>query len=93
MKDFIFVPMEKGEPTKESPIEFMRLDELKYYKIVCEIQSQYIKGEISKEELDSKCEIARLEYISFLNQKNLQIQKEIESQKRMTIMMEEMWKK
>lgn len=67
-------------------------DELQYYKNICDLQQKYIIGNISKEELDSRCEIERLEYISRLNKKNLQIQKEIDSQKRMTIMMENIWK-
>jgi hypothetical protein len=66
-------------------------DELQYYKNICDLQQKYITGNMSKEELDSKCEIERLEYISRLNKKNLQIQKEIESQKRMTAIMEKMW--
>ena len=68
-------------------------DELQYYKNICDLQQQYIRGEISKEELESKCEIKRLEYISLLNLRNLQIQEQIEGQKRMTIMMEDIWKK
>ena len=82
----------KGEIDDMPTILIPKNDELQYYKNICDLQQQYIRGHISKEELDSKCEIERLEYISILNKKNLQIQKEIESQKRMTAIMEEMWK-
>ena len=67
--------------------------ELKYYEKICNIQSQYIKGDISKEELESRCEIERKKYISHLNERNLQLQRDIESQMRVTAMIESIWKK
>lgn len=67
--------------------------ELRYYKEICDIQSQYIKGDISKEELDSRCEIERQKYISHLNERNLQLQRDIENQMRLTAMIESIWKK
>ena len=67
--------------------------ELQYYKEICNIQSQYIKGETSKEELDSRCEIERQKYISHLNERNLQLQRDIENQMRVTAMIELIWKK
>ena len=67
--------------------------ELRYYKEICDIQSQYIKGEISKEELDSRCEIERQKYISYLNERNLQLHRDIENQRRVTAMIESIWKK
>ena len=67
--------------------------ELKYYENICNIQSQYIKGEISKEELDSRCEIERQKYISYLNERNLQLHRDIENQRRVTAMIESIWKK
>ena len=67
--------------------------ELQYYKETCNIQSQYIKGEISKEEMDSRCEIERQKYISYLHRKNLELQRDIENQIRVTAMIESIWKK
>lgn len=67
--------------------------ELRYYKEICDIQSQYIKGEISKEEMDSRCEIERQKYISYLHQKNLELQQDIENQVRTTALIESIWKK
>ena len=67
--------------------------ELKYYENICNIQGQYIKGEISKEELDSRCEIERQKYISYLNERNLQLHQDIENQRRVTAMIESIWKK
>ena len=67
--------------------------ELKYYENICNTQRQYIKGDISKEELDSRCEIERQKYILHLNKRNLQLQRDIENQIRVTAMIESIWKK
>lgn len=67
--------------------------ELKYYENICNIQRQYIKGDISKEELDSRCEIERQKYISYLNERNLQLHRDIENQRLVTAMIESIWKK
>lgn len=67
--------------------------ELQQYKEICNIQSQYIRGDISKEELDSRCEIERQKYISYLNERNLQLQRDIENQRRVAAMIESTWKK
>ena len=67
--------------------------ELRYYKEICDIQSQYIKGEIPKEEMDSRCEIERQKYISYLHRKNLELQQDIENQTRVTALIESVWKK
>ncbi len=56
--------------------------ELKYYKEICNIQRQYIKGEISKDEMDSICDMERKKFMSWLNEKNLQLKSEIENQMR-----------
>lgn len=66
--------------------------ELQYYKEICDIQSQYIKGEISKEEMDSRCEIERQKYISYLHRKNLELQHDIENQMRVTALIKSMGK-
>lgn len=62
--------------------------ELQHYKEICDIQSQYIKGNISKEEMDSRCEIERQKYISYLLEINLKLQKDIENQIRTTALIE-----
>ena len=67
--------------------------ELLYYKEICDIQRQYIIGEISKEEMDSRCEIARQKYISYMYQKNLELQQDIENQMRVTALIESIGKK
>lgn len=67
--------------------------ELQYYKETCDIQSQYIKGEISKEEMDSRCEIERQKYISHLQERNLKLQQDIENQMRVTALIESVWRK
>lgn len=67
--------------------------ELRYYKEICDIQRQYISEEISKEEMDSRCEIERQKYISYLHQQNLKLQQDIENQMRVTAMIESIWKK
>lgn len=67
--------------------------ELRYYKDICYIQRQYISEEISKEEMDSRCEIERQKYISYLHRKNLELQQDIENQMRLTALIESVWKK
>lgn len=67
--------------------------ELRYYKEICDIQRQHISGEISKEEMDARCEIERQKYISYLHQKNLELQQGIENQMRVTALMESIGKK
>lgn len=67
--------------------------ELRYYKEICNIQSQYIKGEISKEELDSQCEIERQKYISHLHERNLKLQQDIENQMRTSALIKAIWGK
>ena len=67
--------------------------ELKYYKEICDIQRQYIREEISKEEMDSLCEIERQNYISYLHRKNLELQQDIENQIRVTALIESIGKK
>lgn len=67
--------------------------ELRYYKEICDIQRQHISGEISREETDSLCEIERQKYISYLNQKNLELQQDIENQMRAKALIELIGKK
>lgn len=65
--------------------------ELRYYKDICDIQRQYISGETSKEEIDSRCEIERQKYISYLHRKNLELQQDIENQTRLTALIDSVW--
>ena len=67
--------------------------ELRYYKEICDIQRQYISEEISKEEMDSRCEIERKKYISYLHRKILGLQQDIENQMRVTSLIESIGKK
>ena len=50
--------------------------ELAYYKSVCDIQDKFIKGEISRDEMDQKLEIERQKFIQCLQQQNLRLQNE-----------------
>lgn len=54
--------------------------ELSYYKSICDIQKQHINGEISKEEMESLCGIERQKFMSWLNERNLKLQRDIEKQ-------------
>lgn len=67
--------------------------ELQHYKEICNIQSQYIRGDISKEELDSRCEIERQKYISYLHKTNLKLQQDVENQMRVTALIESIGRK
>lgn len=49
------------------------MEELDFYKAVCDIQDQYIKGFISKEELEQKLEIERRKWIVSLKEKTLSL--------------------
>lgn len=44
--------------------------ELNHYRAVCYIQDEFIKGEISREEMEQKLEIQRLKFIECLRQQN-----------------------
>ena len=44
--------------------------ETAYYKSVCDIQDKFIKGEISREEMEQKLEIERLKFIEYLRKRN-----------------------
>ena len=48
--------------------------ELNHYRAVCYIQDEFIKGEISREEMDQKLEIQRQKFIQYLQQQNLKLQ-------------------
>ena len=67
--------------------------ELQHYKEICDIQSRYIQGNISKEEMDSRCEIERQKYISYLHERNLKLQQDIENQMRVTALIESIGRK
>lgn len=67
--------------------------ELRYYKEICDIQRQYIIEEISKEEMDSRCEIERQKYISYLHRKNSELHQGIENQMRVTALIESIGRK
>lgn len=49
------------------------MEELEFYKAVCDIQDQYIKGFISKNELEQKLEIERIKLINSLKEKTLSL--------------------
>lgn len=44
--------------------------ELNHYRAVCYIQDEFIKGEISREEMEQKLEIERLKFIGYLRKRN-----------------------
>lgn len=50
---------------------------LNYYQTLCQIQDDYIKGKISKEEYEQKAEIERLKFIGFLKEENLKLAKDM----------------
>ena len=57
--------------------------ELRYYQAVCQIQDDYIKRKITKEEFEQKLEIERLKYISNLQMLNRQMIAQMEQEERM----------
>ena len=57
--------------------------ELRYYQTVCQIQDDFIKDKITKEECEQKLEIERLKYISYLQMLNRQMIAQMEHEERM----------
>jgi predicted acetyltransferase len=56
--------------------------ELNYYKAVCYIQDEFIKGEISREEMEQKLEIERLKFIEYLRKQNEALMQQTAQEKR-----------
>ena len=67
--------------------------ELNYYKSICDTQAKYISGEISKEEMDALCSVEREKFMSFLTERNLQLQRDIENQMRTSALIKAIWGK
>jgi hypothetical protein len=61
---------------------------LNYYQMLCQIQDDYIKGKISKEEYEQKSEIERLKFIGFLKEENLKLAKDMLLQAQMRELIE-----
>lgn len=49
------------------------MEELDFYKAVCNIQDQYIKGFISNNEFEQRLEIERRKWINSLKEKTLSL--------------------
>ena len=54
--------------------------ETEYYKSVCYIQDKFIKGEISREEMEKKLEVERQNQIIFLTQKVEKLKRDMEKE-------------
>lgn len=54
--------------------------EKEYYKSVCYIQDKFIKGEISREEMEKKLEFERQNQIIFLTQKVEKLKRDMEKE-------------
>lgn len=55
--------------------------ETEYYKSVCYIQDKFIKGEISREEMEKKLEFERQNQIIFLTQKVEKLKRVMEKER------------
>lgn len=55
--------------------------ETEYYKSVCYIQDKFIKGEISREEMEKKLEVERQNQIIFLTQKVEKLKRDMEKER------------
>lgn len=62
---------------------------LRYYQTVCQIQDDYIKEKITKEECEQKLEIERLKYIYCLQTLNKQMIAQMEYEKRVENVLKE----
>lgn len=56
--------------------------ELNHYRAVCYIQDEFIKGEISREEMEQKLEIERLKFIECLRARNEVIMQQMDREKK-----------
>lgn len=56
--------------------------ETAYYKSVCDIQDKFIRGEISREEMEQKLEIERLKFIECLRKRNEYIMQQMDIEKK-----------
>ena len=54
--------------------------DLRYYQAVCQIQDDYIKRKITKEEFEQKLEIERLKQIIYLTEKVEKLKRNIEAE-------------
>ena len=55
--------------------------ETEYYKSVCYIQDKFIKGEISREEMEKKLEVERQNQIIFLTQKVEKLKRDMKKER------------
>lgn len=55
--------------------------ETEYYKSVCYIQDKFIKGEISREEMEKKLEFERQNQIIFLTQKVEKLKRDMKKER------------
>lgn len=56
--------------------------ELNHYRSVCYIQDEFIKGKISREEMEQKLEIERLKFIEYLRKQNEVIMQQMDREKK-----------
>lgn len=54
--------------------------DLRYYQAVCQIQNDYIKGKVTKEEFEQKLEIERLKQIIYLIEKVEKLKRNMEAE-------------
>ena len=59
----------------------MENQETEYYKSVCYIQDKFIKGEISREEMEKKLEFERQNQTIFLTQKVEKLKRDMEKER------------
>lgn len=55
--------------------------DLRYYQAVCQIQDDYIRGMITKEEFEQKLEIERLKQIIYLTEKVEKLKRNMEAER------------
>lgn len=53
-----------------------------YYKSACDIQDKFIRGEISREEMEQKLEMERLKFIEYLRKQNEFIMQQMDLEKK-----------
>ena len=56
--------------------------ELNHYRAVCYTQDEFIKGKISREEMEQKLEIQRLKFIECLRKQNEYIMQQMDREKK-----------
>ena len=76
------MPKPQSHGRRQIKRDKMDNQETAYYKSVCDIQDKFIRGKISREEMEQKLEIERLKFIECLRKRNEYIMQQMDREKK-----------